>query len=138
MSKEQANQSVVPPILRELFTHAHAIDRVLHHNPIRRQIVTWLLLEDEISFKELQRRTRMTSGNLGHQLGLLEQAGYLEVIKTFQEQRPRTSYRLSPAGLAAWETYLEHMDALLAGLQAIGKLKQSHWPGDERVSKGEH
>lgn len=139
MSKKRAAEIVVPPVLRELAAHAHATPRVLHSNPIRRQMVVWLLLEDEISFKALQSRSGMIPGHLSYQMGLLEQAGYVEVRKTFEGRRPVTSYRLTPAGLAAWETYCRHMDALMEGLKAIGEQKQAHWPGDgepERMAPG--
>lgn len=135
MSKQRMAQIEVSPLLRELLAHGHALDRVMHNNPIRQQMVTWLLLEDEISFKELQRRTGMTPGNLSYQIGLLGQAGYIEIIKTFQDRRPVTSYRLTIAGLTAWETYLGHMDALMAVLKSIREQKQARWPGDVWVRK---
>lgn len=77
----------------------------------------------------------MTPGNLSYQIGLLWQAGYVRVIKTFEGRRPVTSYRLTPDGRAAWETYCQHMDALMAGLKAIREQKQTRWPGDVWVRK---
>jgi DNA-binding MarR family transcriptional regulator len=129
MSKKRASQINVPPFLRELAEHAHAIDRIMHQ-PVRLHICSVLVDEDEISFKEMQTKTHLSRGNVSAQMTKLEHAGYLEVRKTFRGRRPATSYRLTPAGLEAWETYWSHVNALMEGLKAIGERKQAHWPGD--------
>lgn len=111
MSQHRKAAFIVPLPVRDLADHALLLDPVLHH-PLRLYVCAQLVLHSEITFKELQRRTGLTPGNLGYQIGVLEQAGYLAVQKAFQERQPVTSYRLSPEGQQAWETYRDHLQAL--------------------------
>jgi len=43
----------------------------------------------------------------------LEEAAYVDCIKSFEGRVPRTEYRLTPAGRKAFERYLDHMEALI-------------------------
>ena len=66
-----------------------------------------------LSFTELKAITGTTDGNLSVHARRLEDAGYVRCEKTFAGRTPRTEYRLSAAGRRAFETYLDHMDALI-------------------------
>jgi DNA-binding PadR family transcriptional regulator len=44
---------------------------------------------------------------------LLEHAGYVEVIKGYQGERPRTWYALTGAGRAAFGAYLAALDEMV-------------------------
>ncbi len=61
----------------------------------------------------LQRQTAMTPGNLSAHIGKLVKAGYVEVDKTFVDNRPRTIYSLTAPGRGAFESYLVRMRSLL-------------------------
>ena len=43
----------------------------------------------------------------------LEEAGYLEAIKSFRGRLPHTEFRLTAAGRKALQRYLDHMEALI-------------------------
>lgn len=111
----QPGTRAVLPALRELVAHVRALDRVIHE-PARLAIVWHLAQNPTLSFRDLRVRTGLTSGNLSAQTRRLEAAGYLEVLKSFRGRYPATSYRLTSAGLAAWETYQRHLHALRASL----------------------
>ena len=54
----------------------------------------------------------MTDGNLTTHIRTLQQAGYLSVTKSFQNNRPLTTCALTPAGRKAFTNYinlLEHI-----------------------------
>jgi DNA-binding PadR family transcriptional regulator len=55
----------------------------------------------------------VSDGNLSVHARKLEDAGYVRCEKTFENRMPKTSYRLTPAGRAAFERYLNHMEALI-------------------------
>ncbi len=55
----------------------------------------------------------MTPGNLSAHIGKLVKAGYVEVDKTFVDNRPRTIYSLTAPGRGAFESYLVRMRSLL-------------------------
>ncbi|MEZ4417006.1 MAG: transcriptional regulator [Gemmatimonadota bacterium] len=90
-----------------------ALDPMIHQRT-RLAIVSALAAGDELSFNDLKRLTRTTDGNLSVHARKLEEAGYVECRKSFQDRTPLTEYRLSAAGRAAFERYLHHMEALIA------------------------
>jgi DNA-binding MarR family transcriptional regulator len=85
----------------------------LIHGRVRLGIVSALAVEESLSFNELKERLDTTDGNLSVHARRLEEAGYLEVRKSFEGRVPRTDYRLTPAGRKALERYLDHMEALI-------------------------
>ena len=60
-----------------------------------------------------QARTGATDGNLSVHLRKLEDAGYVEVEKSFVDRKPQTRARLSAPGRKAWIAYLDQMKALI-------------------------
>lgn len=96
---------------------ALVVDRLIHER-VRLAIVSALAVRDTASFAELKRTLGLTDGNLSVHARKLEEAGYLECLKSFEGRVPHTVYRLTAAGRKALERYLDHMEALL---RAVGK-----------------
>ncbi len=88
------------------------LDRVIHE-PARLQIVALLSGAKEADFVFLQRETGLTKGNLSSHLMKLEEAGYVEIEKTFRGKIPMTLARLTPEGRTAFQTYRKAMNGLL-------------------------
>ena len=88
------------------------VDRVIHE-PARLLIVTLLSAVKEADFLYLQRESGLTKGNLSSHLLKLEQAGYIEIQKTFRGKIPLTVLCLTRAGRAALEGYKKKMKNLL-------------------------
>jgi DNA-binding HxlR family transcriptional regulator len=88
------------------------LDRIIHER-VRLAIVSALAVNDVLTFVDLKRLLGATDGNLSVHARKLEEAGYIDCDKTFAGRTPRTEYRLSPAGRAALEGYLSHMEALI-------------------------
>ena len=86
----------------------------LIHEPARLTIVALLSSVKEADFLYLLRETGLTKGNLSTHLVRLEEAGYVEIEKTFRGKIPLTLARLSPAGRAAFQAYRESMQEILA------------------------
>ncbi len=89
-----------------------ALDRVIHER-VRLGIVSALAVNRTLSFNELKELLEVTDGNLSVHARRLEEAGYVECLKSFAGRTPRTEYRLTPAGREALERYLSHMEALI-------------------------
>ena len=85
----------------------------LIHGRVRLGIVSALAVEESLTFNELKERLETSDGNLSVHARRLEEAGYLEVTKSFEGRIPRTDYRLTEAGRKALERYLDHMEALI-------------------------
>ncbi len=88
------------------------LDRVIHE-PGRMMIVALLAAVEECDFLYLQRETQLNKGNLSSHLGKLEQAGYIEIEKTYRGKVPQTLLRLTRAGRAAFEGYRKRLNEVL-------------------------
>ncbi|GAA2327246.1 transcriptional regulator [Dactylosporangium salmoneum] len=68
---------------------------------------------DRMTFPKLQQLLDMTAGNLSVHLTKLEQAGYVEVVKSFRGRTPTTSAGLTNRGRVAFDDYTAQLRALL-------------------------
>lgn len=91
---------------------SETLDRLIHER-IRLGIVAALAAEEGMSFADLKQVLKTTDGNLSVHARKLEDAGYIRVLKGFEDRRPKTEYRLTPKGRRALEAYLEQMEAIL-------------------------
>jgi DNA-binding MarR family transcriptional regulator len=88
------------------------LDRLIHER-IRLGIVAALAAEEQLTFADLKKVLQTTDGNLSVHARKLEEAGYIKVIKGFEDRKPRTEFRLTPKGRKALEGYLSQMEAIL-------------------------
>lgn len=88
------------------------LDRLLHE-PARLVIVALLSGLKEADFLYLLRESSLTKGNLSSHLSKLEEAGYIEIEKTFRGKIPLTLVRLTKTGRAAFKVYKKAMNGLL-------------------------
>ena len=92
------------------------IDKIIHE-PARLQIMTQLYVVDEADFIYIMRQTGLTWGNLSSHMTKLEDAGYIEVRKEFQEKKPHTILNITAAGRKAFERYRKTLDKVFEGLK---------------------
>ena len=88
------------------------LDRVIHE-PARLLIVALLAGVKEADFLWVLRESALTKGNLSSHRAKLEEAGYVEVEKTYKGKIPLTLLRLTRQGRSALETYKKSLDGLL-------------------------
>ena len=88
------------------------VNRIIHE-PARLTIVALLSGAREADFLFLQRESGLTKGNLSSHLMKLEEAGYIEIEKTFRGKLPLTLARLTAKGRAAFQGYRKTMNGLL-------------------------
>jgi len=80
------------------------LDRVIHE-PGRLLIVTLLFAVDRTDFLYLLHETGMNKGTLSSHLSRLEEAGYVDVEKTYRGKVPQTLLSLTGTGRRAFEVY---------------------------------
>ena len=80
------------------------LDRTVHE-PARLVILTVLSGAEQVEFKFLESITGLSKGNLSSHTSKLEQASFLEVIKTFRGRTLVTSFRITEAGKKALADY---------------------------------
>lgn len=94
------------------------LDDVIHGR-LRLGIMVYLASAEAADFTELKKALDATQGNLSVQLRKLEEAGYVEIEKSFLNRKPLTRARLTEAGRKAFKEYLDVM-AKLVGEPAAG------------------
>ncbi len=95
-----------------------AIDKIIHERS-RLLILTYLASneKDEISFGELQEKLEFTSGNLSIQLKKLKEVDYLNISKTFKDNKPHTTVSITLRGSDALNRYVEEMEGIIRSLK---------------------
>lgn len=91
----------------------------LIHERLRLGILSALAVQESLSFTELRNLLQTTDGNLSVQARRLEDAGYISCSKRFEDRKPKSIYRLSAAGRAALEEYLETLSELLPDISRV-------------------
>jgi DNA-binding MarR family transcriptional regulator len=84
------------------------LDRVVHE-PARLAVMALLYVINSADFTFVMNQTGLTWGNLSAHLSRLEEAGYIEVEKSFKGKKPNTTLRLTPLGRDAFHTYATKM-----------------------------
>ena len=87
------------------------------HQPTRLRIMTVLVSMpegDRLAYGFIQKTLGLTGGNLTTHLRRLEEADYLAIAKEFQDSRPRTWVRATPAGRRAFAEYLSNLERALS------------------------
>ena len=92
------------------------VDRLIHE-PARLMIVTVLNTVEEADFLYLLHATGLTKGNLSAHLSKLEEAGYVEIEKTYRGKIPQTMLRITPLGHKAFETYRDHLKKIMRAIE---------------------
>lgn len=88
------------------------IDKLIHE-PARLQLVASLYVVDAADFVFLLSQTGLTGGNVSSHMSKLEDAGYVDVEKSFVGKRPQTVFRLTEKGREAFRAYRQSMKGLL-------------------------
>lgn len=87
-------------------------DRLIYER-VRLGIMSALAVREELAFSELKALFDVSDGNLSAHARKLEDAKYISCIKTFEDRRPKTVYRITAAGKAALHRYLDHVEAVI-------------------------
>jgi DNA-binding MarR family transcriptional regulator len=88
----------------------------LVHAPARLMVMTYLYVVEQIDYVYLHRVSGLSWGNLSKHLRKLEEAGYLETEKTFEDKKPKTSIRLTDKGRRAYREYKDSIQEVLGSL----------------------
>src|SRR5512139_3627755 len=91
------------------------IDRLVHE-PARLAVMALLYVVESADFTFVMNQTGLSWGNLSAHLSKLEEAGYVEVEKSFKGRRPNTNLRLTTVGRSAFQEYRRRLKQVLDDL----------------------
>jgi len=88
------------------------LDRVIHEKG-RLAIMSMLAASPELSFTEMRDTLKMTDGNLTTHIRTLQEAGYVSITKSFQNNRPLTTCSLTVSGKRAFTNYINLLEQII-------------------------
>jgi DNA-binding MarR family transcriptional regulator len=88
------------------------LDRVIHEKG-RLAIMSMLAASPALSFTEMRDALAMTDGNLTTHIRTLQEAGYISVTKSFQNNRPLTTCSLTATGKKAFTSYINLLEKII-------------------------
>jgi DNA-binding MarR family transcriptional regulator len=88
------------------------LDRVIHEKG-RLAIMSLLAASPELAFTELRDTLEMTDGNVTTHIRTLQEAGYVAVAKSFQNNRPLTTCSMTAAGRKAFADYIALLEQIV-------------------------
>ncbi len=107
------------------------LERVIHERA-RLSIVTSLAANPRgLVFSDLKELCALTDGNLNRHLAVLQQAGAVEIAKSFKNGRSVTICRLTEEGHQRLVEYLGQMEKVLADAAKA----QVRWAKDNRAGE---
>lgn len=78
----------------------------LLHSQLRLAIMSLLMNVEEADFNYIKDKTNATAGNLSVQVNKLKDASYIAVEKSFKDNYPNTTCKITKKGIDAFENYL--------------------------------
>lgn len=88
------------------------LDPVLH-SQLRLAIMSVLISVESAEFNHLLGKTGATRGNLSVQISKLNEAGYLDIKKSFRKNYPLTTCRITTKGVEAFEKYVRALQGYI-------------------------
>lgn len=80
---------------------------------VRLGIMSVLAVNDSMDFTGLRETLAVTDGNLASHLRALEEAGYINMEKSFINRKPNTSYSITEGGLDSFSSHLKALEELI-------------------------
>ncbi len=85
----------------------------LLHSELRLAVMSLLVGVKEAEFSFIKEKTNASAGNLSVQISKLNDAGYITVKKTFKENYPLTTCKITPKGVSAFDNYVKTISGYL-------------------------
>ncbi len=94
------------------------LDRVMHEKARLGIMASLAAHERGLLFNDLKQLCALTDGNLSRHLGVLNEAGLVEIWKGTSGHRPQTMYRLTSDGRERFAEYISVLEKVVADAQA--------------------
>ena len=85
----------------------------LLHSQLRLAVMSLLVSVEQADFVYIKEETGATAGNLSVQIDKLSTAGYIEVAKSFEGKKPKTTCKITTQGIDAFEAYVKNIQQYL-------------------------
>jgi DNA-binding MarR family transcriptional regulator len=82
-------------------------------NRVRLGIMSALAVNDNLDFTSLKEYLDVTDGNLATHIKRLEKESFIDVKKSFIDNKPNTKYSMTPEGQKAFEEHLNVLEQII-------------------------
>jgi len=86
-------------------------------NRIRLGIMSVLAVNESLDFNAMKEYLEVTDGNLSTHIKKLEGDGFVDVKKSFIDNKPNTKYSITSKGREAFEKHLKAMEQIIKAQQ---------------------
>jgi DNA-binding HxlR family transcriptional regulator len=97
------------------------LDRVIHERARLSVLTSLARYPRGLRFNDLKSLCGLTDGNLSRHLQVLQEAGLVEVAKSFEQSRPQTTCRLTADGHRRYVEYLAVLEQVVRDAAAAVK-----------------
>jgi DNA-binding MarR family transcriptional regulator len=81
----------------------------LLHSQLRLAIISMLVSSEKVEFTHIREETKAAAGNISIQIKKLQEAGYIQVEKTYKNNYPKTLLSITDKGVRAFESYVNDL-----------------------------
>lgn len=81
----------------------------LLHSQLRLAIISMLVRSKKVEFTHIVEETNAAAGNISIQIKKLQEAGYINVEKTYKNNYPKTMLSITKKGVKAFESYVNDL-----------------------------
>ena len=81
----------------------------LLHSQLRLAIISMLVSSEKVEFTYIKEETKAAAGNISIQIKKLQEAGYINVEKSFKNNYPKTMVSITDKGIKAFESYVNDL-----------------------------
>lgn len=97
------------------------LDRIIHEKA-RLGILTSLIAHPKgLRFNDLKQLCALTDGNLSRHLEVLEDAGFVSISKSFENNRPKTACKITAEGRRRYMQYLDVLEQVVRDAATAAK-----------------
>lgn len=79
------------------------------HSQLRLAVISLLVGVNEADFSYLKEETNSTAGNLSVQLQKLKEVDYITIEKSFKNNYPQTTCKITKTGITAFNEYVDNL-----------------------------
>lgn len=112
MAQSKSNKTSAEPKEAGRFAY-EGLERLLHERSRLGILSSLAAHRDGLVFNDLKLLCSLTDGNLSRQIQILDEAGFVEVIKSVHQNRPRTLVRLTTTGRKRFLEYLSELERVV-------------------------
>lgn len=83
---------------------------------VRLGIMSILMVNDWVDYKELKEQLNLTDGNLASHINGLEKLDYISIRKRFVGKKTNTSYKMTKTGKKAFQLHINALEKFITGI----------------------